>query len=78
MTVSAALAWLANLFEEPLPHIQPDTKRTEIPAWDSLGMLTLMASLDEQFDIRLTDEEIPAMRSVADILTALRRRGKLS
>jgi acyl carrier protein len=78
MTVSDALVWLANLFEEPLPRIHPDTKRTEIPAWDSLGMLTLMASLDEQFDIRLTDEEIPALRSVADILTALRRRGKLS
>jgi acyl carrier protein len=78
ITEATALQWLAELFEEPARNLTPDTLRAEIPAWDSLGVLTLMAALDERFGILLTDQEMRAMTNVGDILEVLRRHGKLN
>lgn len=69
--------WIAELFEESVENIKSDTKREDIPAWDSLGILTLMARLDEDFDIILSEEEIQELRTVEGILITLRRNGKL-
>ena len=77
MNLKEALTMIADLFEEPPEKIKPETAKDDIPAWDSLGMLTLMANLDENFDILLTDEEMQNLRSVNDILDILRRNGKL-
>ena len=68
------LAWVAEIFETPLGKIGPETKREEIEAWDSLGILTLIARMDEDFHILLTDEEIQRLRSVGDIVDFLNQR----
>jgi len=73
-----ALKWIANLFEESPAAVDAATTREAIPAWDSLGMLTLIAALDEKFDISLTDTESEGLKSVGDILQILRVRGKLA
>ncbi len=77
MNQKEALAWIADLFEMPLEKIRPDTKRAAIPGWDSLGVLTLMAALDEKFDTLLTEEEIQAMQNVQDILNVMSKNGKI-
>jgi acyl carrier protein len=77
MTVSEALEWIANLFEESVENIKPETTRDEIDAWDSLGVLTLIAALDEKFNILMTEKEIDGLKKVNDILDLLRRNGKL-
>jgi acyl carrier protein len=78
MTEKEALKWVADLFEEPPEKILLDTRREAIPAWDSLGVLSLMAGLDEKFNIVLSDAEIRAMRTAGDILQILRSNGKLN
>ena len=78
MTESEALKWIAELFEEPASAIDASTQRDAIPAWDSLGVLTLLAALDEKFDVSLTDTETEHLQSVNDILRLLRDRGKLA
>jgi acyl carrier protein len=78
MTVDNALIWIANLFEEPVENIAVETKREGIPAWDSLGVLSLIAALDEEFDIRLSEREIQEMKVVEDILQLFKSRGVLS
>ena len=70
---SEILAWVAEIFEAPPEKIRPETKRDEIDAWDSLGILTLMARMDEDFHILLTEEEIQQLKSVADIIEVLRK-----
>ena len=77
MTLEEALILIADIFEEPIGNIKPETLRKDIPAWDSLGMLSLMATLDENFDIVLADEEIQNLREVNDILEVLRLKGLL-
>ncbi len=75
--LSEALAWVADVFGTPPERIRRETPRTDIETWDSLGVLTLMARLDEDFHVLLTEEEIQQLRSVGDILDLLRKRGIL-
>lgn len=78
MTQQEALEWIAKLFEEKPERVTADTVRGDIPAWDSLGVLTLMADLDTNFGIQLLDDEVQGMRTVKDILEILRRNGQLA
>jgi len=77
MTRNEVLAWLAGVFEEAPDSLRPDTPRDEIGGWDSLGILTLMADLDEKFDVRLSEKDVSGMTRVQDILDLLERHGKL-
>jgi len=77
MKLEEALMWIADLFEESVEDINPETLKEDIPAWDSLGVLTLMAELDENFGILLTDEEMQKLQKVNDIFDILRRDGRL-
>jgi acyl carrier protein len=78
MTQDETLAWLAGVFEEPIDNLRPDTPRDAIGGWDSLGVLTLMADLDERFDIRVSEKEMSAMTSVQNVIDLLQRHGKLA
>ncbi len=78
MSVTEALQWIARTFEEPVQRISADTSRDQIAAWDSLGVLPLMAALDQDFGIVLAAGEIQSLDSVAKILEVLRQRGKLT
>lgn len=78
MTEREALDMIAQMFEEPPEKVSPDTLRGDIPAWDSLGVLTLMSRLDADFGIQLSDDEIQGMQKVGDVLQILQRNGHLA
>jgi acyl carrier protein len=77
MTQAEALKWIAELFEQPADELSPDTPLAEIPMWDSLGVLTLMADFDQKFGIVLADSDMRELQKVDDILDILRKQGKL-
>jgi acyl carrier protein len=77
MNQQEALKWIAEVFQQPPDSIQPETLRRDIVTWDSLGVLMLMAELDEKHGIMLSDVELNAMTKAGDILEVLRREGKL-
>ena len=70
--------WIANLFEISPELLTPDTRRDAIAAWDSLGVLTLMASLDSDFGIVLTDDDVQGIKKVGDILDVMQQNGKIT
>lgn len=72
-----ALEWIAGIFEEPVEKVRENTPKDDIEAWDSLGILSLMAALDENFNIQLTETELPSLASVKDILDILEKNGCL-
>lgn len=78
MSQEEAIKWIAELFQEPPSRITPETPRTAISGWDSLGILTLMAALDETFGILVTDGDTRAMTKAGDIVDLLRKSGKLN
>ena len=71
------LDWLAQAFNEPRDKITPETRREDIASWDSLGVLVLMADLDEKFDLVMSDQDMRAMKRIDDVLAVLRDRGKI-
>jgi acyl carrier protein len=77
MKAQEAVDWIAEVFEEPAGRVTLQTTRKEIPGWDSLGTLSLIAGLDERFDVHLSESDIDGMQRVSDILDILRRNGKL-
>jgi acyl carrier protein len=78
MNLQEALSWISEIFEEPAGRITARTSRAEVPGWDSLGTLSLIAALDEKFNVQLDEQEIEAMTSVEDIFVVLRRHGALA
>ncbi len=78
MTEGEVLAWLADVFQEPAGKLTAETPREAIAMWDSLGVLTLMAELDERFDLVVSDQDMRAMAKVGDVMSLLRRHGKLN
>ena len=77
MNITEALSWIAEVFEETVENVQPETQREEIEGWDSLGTLTLMARLDEDFEIILSDDGLSELQAVEDILKVLKLHGHL-
>lgn len=77
MKIQEALTWLSEVFEEPPGRIGTATLREEIPGWDSLGILSLIAALDERFNLQVPEKEIEALQSIGDILAILQRAGAL-
>ena len=51
------------------------TSRREVPKWDSLQHVALVAAIEQQFGISLSMDEMIEMRSVGDICTILDRHG---
>ena len=78
MNQNDALIWIADIFQEPAENITPDTPRDNIPGWDSLGVLSLMAEMDETFDILLEEDDLENLKSVGDLLMLLKNNGKLN
>ena len=72
-----ALAWLAEIFEAPPESIQPDTPRDKVEAWDSLGMLALMARLDEELEIILDEDQAAELKTIGNVLEIMRAHGRL-
>jgi len=75
MKSDEAVSWIAEVFEEPAGRINAGTLRKEVPGWDSLGTLSLIAALDEKFDIQLSEKEMGELGRVNDIIDILRRKG---
>ncbi|MFN0130765.1 MAG: acyl carrier protein [Verrucomicrobiales bacterium] len=78
MTEQEALNWIADIFQEPADRLTPETRREQINTWDSMGVLVLMAGMDEQFNVVMSDEEMVDMHCVDDILAVLRKNHKLT
>ena len=68
------LAWCGNVFNEPPESLSLDTPREEIEGWDSMGLLLLMADLDEIHGIQLSEDELEELKTPRDILDLIEAR----
>jgi acyl carrier protein len=77
MNEQEMLVWLAGLFEEPPAGITRSSLRENIPMWDSLGTLNLMAAVDEKFGLVLSEADLASFKTVGDVIDFLARHGHL-
>jgi acyl carrier protein len=77
MTRDEALAWIADVFNEPVSAVRTDARRIDLLGWDSLGHLVLISALDQQFGIKLSQKELPSLTTVQRILDLLASHERL-
>jgi len=56
-------------------HLTPDLAIHSIDTWNSLTHIELVVSIEQQFGLELTEDEIAQMTSLAAIERILRDRG---
>lgn len=78
LSTEQALCMLAETFDEPVERITLHTTRDSLAGWDSMGALSLMAELDERFNIELTADASRKMARIADVIDLLRQHGAIT
>ena len=66
---------LATTLKVSAKDITDTTKDEDIPAWDSLGHVNVMMTLEQTFDIALDVEDFPKLTSVPAIIDYLKAQG---
>ena len=62
---------VSSIMRWPLKKINEDSSPEDIDTWDSLNQINLVLALEEEFDVRFTDEQIVKMLSVRSIIETL-------
>ena len=58
---------IEKILNVPSGMITPDTEIGELPEWDSLHNVQIMAELEKQFGVKITPEMVMDLETVADI-----------
>jgi len=66
---------LSMVLEIPTSEVNDETSIDTVEAWDSLRSMTLVVSLEEEFDVQFTDEETLEMVSYPLIKMTLEEKG---
>jgi acyl carrier protein len=67
----AVAAALRKLCHDPLPELTAETYLDELPRMDSLRVLHVIATLEDQFDVSVDISALDGLRVVGDIARAL-------
>ncbi len=62
---------VASVMKVPVETVVPETTSETLEGWDSLRHMRLVLSLEEEFGVEFTDEEIVELTSIASILKVL-------
>ena len=58
--------------------LRVDMKLADIKGWDSMGVLLLMAELDDRLGVTLNSEVLANLKGVDDIVDAVKKAGLLT
>ena len=75
MLDAAALVRLTDIFRAlfDMPDLELTDQLTahDVPGWDSFNHVNLMVSIEQEFSVRFTTEEVAALQNVGDLKRAL-------
>jgi acyl carrier protein len=60
-----------QVFDDDGLVVTPDTRRLDVADWDSVAHVKLILSLEEEFGVRFTEDEMSSMQTVGDLLDAI-------
>jgi len=78
ISVPALLNLVEDLLNIDTGSLSIETRLVNVPAWDSMGVLLLMAEMDERFGITLNETVLANLRGTADIVDVVRKAGLLT
>lgn len=68
MTIKEKIALLEDMFEMEEGTLTEETMLNDIEEWDSMAKLSLIVLMDEEFNKKLTGNQIKEFASIRDIL----------
>ena len=78
ITVPALLNLVEDLLNIDQGSLTTKTRLVNVSAWDSMGVLLLMAEMDERFGITLNETALANLRGTEDIIDVVRREGLIT
>lgn len=68
MVAEDVLKLVCEALEIPDGSLAPETNVGDVEEWDSIGWLTIMSMLDEQFGVQVSSQEIRNVKKVGDFV----------
>ncbi len=59
------------MFDDDGMVVTPDTRRRNVADWDSVAHVKLILSLEEEFGIRFSEDEVSSIQTVGELLDAV-------
>lgn len=66
---------ISSTLHIPMENINDQLSMSDVETWDSLQHMSLIASLEQVFEVEFTFEEIVLMQNVAEIKRVLESKG---
>ena len=63
---------ISNIFDEPIEKINKKSSPDTIVSWDSISHMKMVIALEEEFNIRFSDDQIVDMISMELIFLTLK------
>jgi acyl carrier protein len=60
-----------QVFDDDGMIVTPDTRRRDVADWDSVAHVKLILSLEEEFGIRFSEDEVSSIQTVGELLDAV-------
>jgi acyl carrier protein len=60
-----------QIFDDDGLVVTPATSRRDLADWDSVAHVKIILSLEEQFAIRFTEDEVSSIQTVGELLDAV-------
>lgn len=68
MDINKFIAHFAEQFDDTsMDAFQADTKFREIEEWDSLSALSVMAMIDEEYEIQITGADLRSVSTIKEL-----------
>lgn len=75
MELKEFIACFAEQFEETeVEMFQPETKFKDIEEWSSLVALSIIAMVDEEYDVRIKGDDIRSSETIEDLFKLVKSR----
>lgn len=70
-TLERVIEIVATTCDVDMSEVNENSTVGDFPAWDSMGHLSILSSVEEAFDISFEPEEMMEMEDVKDIVEAV-------
>lgn len=70
-TLEKVIEIVATTCEVDKSEVTGDSTVGDFPAWDSIGHLTILSTIEEEFNINFEPEEMMELEDVNDIVKAV-------
>lgn len=78
ISIKDLLALIEQQVNAEAGTLRVDMQLADIKGWDSMGVLLLMAELDDRVGVTLSSQVLDNLKSVSDIVNAVKAAGLLT